>query len=311
MPRYKLTIAYDGTDFVGWQKQEPPIPAPGQTLPTISPKLILQDAEPTEPGRLVLRSVQAVVEQTVRAVVREPITLTGASRTDSGVHAGGRFPDDQVLGELAGTPGGQVAAFTTIGNATDGRGWPAERGLEPLVRAVNSRLPHDILILAAELVEDSFDPIADCTSKGYSYTIHCGPVRPLWNRRTVFWCRHDLDVEAMQEAARHLVGEHDFASFAAIGHGRTSTVRTILSLSVREMPRGSDQGRLIRLDISGTGFLYNMVRIVGGTLVDVGMGRRGPGDMPGIIAAVDRTAAGPTLPPEGLRLEWIRYDRSR
>lgn len=311
MPRYKLTIAYDGTDFVGWQKQEPPVPVDGAKPAKIDPAIVMPELTPTEPGRLVLRSVQAVVEQAVREVVREPIVLMGASRTDSGVHAGGVFPNAPSFGDLAGTPGGQVAAFTTQGNATDGRGWPESRGLEPLVRAINSRLPDDVLIQSAELVADGFDPIGDCIGKGYSYTIHAGPVRPLWSRRTAFWCRHALDLSRMQEAATHFVGEHDFAGFAAIGHGRTSTVRTILHLAVSELPAALDAGRSIVIGISGTGFLYNMVRIVGGTLVDVGMGRIEPGDLPEIIASRDRRRAGPTLPPEGLKLDWIMYERSR
>lgn len=335
MPRYKLTIAYDGTDFCGWQKQEPPEDG------SVRPERVESRAE----GRLILRTVQNTVEQAVREVVREEVQLVGASRTDAGVHAGGRFPD--------GGPGGQVAAFTCSQSAPEGRGWPEERGTEPLVRAVNARLPDDVLVLDAVVVDDAFDPIADCAAKGYSYAIHVSQRRALWDRRYVTHLWHELDLARMRAAATHIVGEHDFESFAAAGHGRQNTTRTVFTCEVCELGAGeacsgfsplpagstdlrsqlSDPGprtqgprapgpgpssplpiahcplptQRFRIDVSGNGFLYNMVRIIAGTLVEVGRGRSEPGSIPEILAARDRRRAGPTLPPEGLRLEWIRY----
>jgi len=272
VPRYKLTIAYDGTDFAGWQKQEPPDP----------------DAEPDANGerpRIKLRTVQEIVERAVRETVREPVILGGASRTDSGVHALG-----------------QCAAFTTSAESPEGRGWPPERGTEPLRRALNGRLPDDVYVSAVELTHDAFNPITDAVSKGYSYTFHASRERPLWDRRYVHhvWC--ELDDARMHEAAQHLVGEHDFSSMAAAGHGRQTTVRTIHDCRVTR-----ETDTRVRLDVSGNGFLYNMVRIIAGTLHEAGRGRLDPNRVPEILESRDRAQAGPTLPPEGLRLEWIRY----
>ncbi len=296
MPRYKLTIAYDGTDFCGWQKQEPP--------------------DPENPSkRMTLRTVQGVVEETVREVLREKVVVMGASRTDSGVHALG-----------------QVAAFTSEPIEGKGIGWPKERGTSALVRALNSKLPRDVLIMGAEVVAHDFNPIGGAVEKEYTYTIECGPVRPLWDRKYVFHTWYELDLVKMQQAAAAMVGEKDFAAFAQIDHGRTTTVRTIFGCSVdrvasvgvasRRPVEHQEDGRrdaaptitntdapcrfVIR--VSGSGFLYNMVRIIAGTLMEVGRGKIEPGDIEAIIASGDRRQAGPTLPPQGLRLEWVRYE---
>lgn len=254
MPRYRLTVAYDGTDFCGWQRQCPPD----------GPEL---------------RTVQLAVMEAVQHVVREPVEVLGASRTDSGVHARG-----------------QVAAFTC----------EAERDPERMRRAIDSRLPDDVRVVSAELTRETFDPIADATSKGYSYTLAYatadGTPRPLFDRRYVARTAYRLDPAHMHHAAQALIGEHDFASFAALHHGRKSTVRTIFDCGVR--PVGPHR---LRIDVSGNGFLYNMVRIIAGTLIEVGRGKIAPADMPDILTAADRTSAGPTAPPEGLCLEWIDY----
>lgn len=259
MPRIKLTVAYEGTLFHGWQKQEPPPPA--------------------EP----LRTVQAVLEQAVREVVREPITILGASRTDAGVHAKA-----------------QCAAFTCA---------DLRIPLHKLPRAINSRLPDDVQVRKAELAIDDFDPIKHCLAKGYRYRIaHGGPRRslpPLFPRRLVYATWHQLDPELMNEAARGFLGEHDFVSFAQLNHGRESTVRTIHQCKV-DAPSHSR----CQIDVAGNGFLYNMVRIIAGTLAEVGRGKIKPEAIAEIIAARDRTAAGPTLPPEGLCLMWIKYPDS-
>lgn len=280
MPRYRLTIAYDGTDFSGWQKQEPPdpdapVPAPGA---------------PDTRRRLQLRTVQHVLEQTIRQVVREPIVLVGASRTDAGVHAQG-----------------QVAAFTSEPEPDKGVGWPEARGTDTLVRALNARLPGDLLVRDAAIVVDDFSPISGAVRKEYSYTMHIAPSRPLWDRRYVWHSHKPLDIEAMARAGRDLVGEHDFASFAAINHGKKTTVRTIFSCSVAAIDSPDPGAQRVRLRVCGSGFLYNMVRIIAGTLVQVGRGRLDADAIPVILASRDRRRAGPTLPPEGLRLEWIQY----
>lgn len=293
MPRYKLTIAYDGTDFHGWQKQELLVPKGAQ-------------AEDVLPGGgssvryerigdvLLLRTVQQVVERAVGEVVREPVRVMGASRTDSGVHARG-----------------QVAAFDTSDGEERGRGWPVERGTEPMVRAINSRLPGDVLVLGADITSETFDPVTACVAKGYSYTLHVSPTRPLWDRRFVQHIWHALDVARMREVAEAFVGEHDFAAFAAAGHGRQTTVRRIFSCDVIESPVESPREsweKRVRIEISGNGFLWNMVRIIAGTLVEAGRGKITGENVRQALREGERRLAGPTLPPTGLCLEWVRYD---
>ncbi len=257
MPRYRLTVAYDGTHFHGWQKQC----AAG--------------------GGEDLRTAQGVLEQAVIEAVREPVTLIGASRTDAGVHAVG-----------------QVAAFTCE------RELPTER----LGAAINARLPDDIQVRDASIVHAAFSPISDAIAKSYRYRIawgRTGPggaARPLFGRYTTCWTPFHLNAVRMNEAARLLLGEHDFASFTRLNHERESTVRTIYDCLVT-----AGRGRRLRIDVAGDGFLYNMIRVIAGTLIEIGRGRIEPDAMDGILAAADRSAAGDTLPPEGLCLMWIKY----
>jgi tRNA pseudouridine38-40 synthase len=259
LQRYKLVIAYRGTRYHGWQQQpamenwvgEPP-PA-GQGIPTIQEEL-----------------TRALV-----SVVQHPVTVTGSSRTDAGVHAKG-----------------QVVHFDTH---------QVQIPREGLRRAVNARLPSDILIRQIRPVPETFDAVRSTTTKRYQYFIWNHGDRPVffadlaWHR----WQR--LDVDAMTAAAAHLVGRHDFASFARPGHGRENTVRTVLALDVSHRPP-----KLV-FGVEGTGFLWNMVRIIVGTLVEVGLGRYTPEDVPRMLAARDRRAAGSTAPPHGLYLQWIRF----
>lgn len=348
MPRYRLTIAYDGTDFCGWQKQEPP------SGMDISPAKVMDGAGTGhDPSRMVLRTVQEVVERAVREVVREPVQLIGASRTDAGVHARGQVAaftcggeaegetekrsdgeteglrDGGTGGSATGEAKGDVAEVQAHGPSPRPRGgWPVSRGMDTLVRAVNSQLPDDVLVVGADVADDHFDPIRGAMAKGYSYTLHVSPHRPLWDRRFVHHVWVPLNVERMREAAARFIGEHDFAAFAASGHGRVSTVRTVHECRVveegmearrhagtesgrweveAEMERGFAARRL-RIEIAGNGFLWNMVRIVAGTLVEVGRGKMLPDDVSKAIESRDRRRAGPTLPPTGLCLEWVRYD---
>ncbi len=258
--RYKLTIAYDGTLFHGWQKQEPP------------------QGEP-------LRTVQAVVESTVARVTAQPVTLVGASRTDAGVHARG-----------------QVAHFDAATRI------PTRR----LAQAINSRLPEDVEIVAAEEVGADFDAISGARHKRYRYRMFNSSSRPLLRRLGVWHCWTTLDVGRMNAAAQRLIGTHDIAGFAAAGHGRLTTVRTIFDCRVERynpVNPWDEQGvgPEVHVVIEGDGFLYNTVRIVAGTLVEVGRGHFEPQVIDQIIASGKREQAGPTLPPEGLCLEWIRY----
>lgn len=293
MPRYKITIAYDGTDFHGWQRQHADLDR-SLTDPASAPSSQEEiDHRAAEAGYVLaerdadwsfhvrpntLRTVQDVVETAVRNVVREPVTVTGASRTDAGVHARG-----------------QVAAFTTS------RQIPVAK----LSRAITSRLPGDVQVTHAEVVGDDFDPIRGAIAKGYRYRLVHGCAthrRPLFDRNFITHTAYVLDPARMNEAARLLLGEHDFASFTRIAHGRESTVRTIYQCKVDVTSR-----RRCHLEVVGNGFLYNMVRIIAGTLVEVGRGAMEPEAMPGILAAKERRAAGPTMPPNGLCLMWVRY----
>lgn len=269
MPRYRLTLAYDGTDFVGWQKQEPPAACcPEQE------HAVLKEGDPS---RVVLRSVQQVVESAVRGVVNQAVSIIGASRTDSGVHAWH-----------------QTAAFTAEG---EGNRPPDER----LAMAINSRLPEDVLCRACVRTRGDFDPIGDCVAKGYRYSFHNAPERPLWDRRFVKHVWSAMDEKAMDEAARVLVGEHDFAAFAAAGHGRESTVRRVDECRVERA------GSRVEVHVSGGGFLWNMVRIIAGTLMEVGLGNKSAEDVRRALELKERRLAGPTVGAEGLCLMWQRY----
>lgn len=248
--RFKLTIAYDGSAFHGWQKQ---ITADGGGLRTVAGEL----------------------EKVLIRVLRQPVELVGASRTDAGVHARGQIA--------------HLDAVTTI---------PVDR----LAQAITSRLPRDLEVLRAELVPDTFHAIRDPRSKQYRYKIHNTLRRPLHQRHQVWHCWWPIDVSRMAEAAERLVGTHDFEGFSAAGHGRKSTVRTIHACRV-------DRGRepMVEIVVEGDGFLYNMVRIIAGTLVEVGRGHLESTVIDRVLASKNRQEAGPTLPPQGLWLEWIRY----
>jgi tRNA pseudouridine38-40 synthase len=257
MVRFALRLAYDGTEFHGWQRQEPPDAAP-------------------------LRTVQGVLDRALTEVLQVPVACQGASRTDAGVHAEA-----------------QVAAFTAECRVPIGR----------LAAALNARLPEDARVMAAWHVPADFDPVGDARSKGYRYEIvRMRPFRARlpFDRRMVYPAQHELDVGAMRRAGSMLVGEHDFAAFAHAQHGRESTVRRVHACEVTAL-----HDDRIAIDVSGNGFLYNMVRIIAGTLVEVGRGRIEPDSIATILATRDRAQAGPTLPPQGLRLRWIQYPEDR
>lgn len=243
--RIMLTVAYDGTNYCGWQ---------------IQPNGI---------------TIESVLNEKLRELLKEDISVIGASRTDSGVHA------------LC-----NVAVFDT------GSPIPGEK----MSYALNQRLPQDIRIVDSKEVAPDFHPRHCNSRKTYEYHIvnaqFPNPMKRLYCHFTYLPC----DVEAMQEAAGYLIGEHDFKSFCTVGAQVETTVRTITDLQV--FPAEDE----IVIRVTGTGFLYNMVRIIAGTLLEVGYGRRDPGEMPSIIAARDRQAAGPTAPACGLRLVKYEFD---
>jgi tRNA pseudouridine38-40 synthase len=222
-----------------------------------------------------LRTAQGVLSEAIAGVVGHPVIAVGSSRTDAGVHAKG-----------------QVAHFDTTATQI-----PAE-GLR---RAVNSRLPADLVVRELAPVHARFDAISDAVDKRYQYAVWNTEDRNVFADDLAFHRWQPLDLEAMREAAGHLVGTHDFASFARPGHGRATTIRTVLGCEV------SRRGHLLVIAVRGTGFLWNQVRIMAGTLVEVGLGRFAASDVPLMLAAKDRRAAGSTAPAHGLYLQWIRH----
>jgi len=229
---------------------------------------------PWPPESQGIPTVQEIVGRHLGGVVGHPVTLVGSSRTDSGVHAKG-----------------QVAHFDTTSLQIP----PAGMRL-----AVNAQLPDDILIREIIPVPRSFDAIASTISKRYQYFVWNAMDRAPFFADLAWHRRHHLDTDAMSAAAALLVGEHDFASFARPAHARYSSVRTIFSCNVKR------RGHHVIMGVEGSGFLWNMVRIIAGTLVDIGMGRFRPEDIPRMLAAKDRRASGGTAPPQGLYLQWVR-----
>ena len=239
MKRIMLTVAYEGTAYCGWQRQNNGI------------------------------TVQQVLEEELSRMLGEDIQTLGCSRTDSGVHSAGN-----------------LCVFDTETRV------PSDK----ISYALNQRLPEDISVLKSQEVPLNFHPRKWDSIKTYEYTIYNAKMRnPLYR---LYSCFHygKLDVERMQAAAGYLVGEHDFASFCSAGSMADTTFRTVYSCSVWR------EGDFIKIRISGSGFLYNMVRIIAGTLMKIGGGQWRPEQMRKIIAARDRAAAGPTAPPEGLCL---------
>ncbi len=221
-------------------------------------------------------SVQQRLEEALSTLLKRDITVRGASRTDTGVHSLGQravFTDDKI----------------TI---------PVDR----IPLAVNCFLPDDIVVTDAVEVDDSFHPQYSVTDKTYEYKILNSDYKnPLLVRYTEH-IRPRLDIDAMKRACPYFLGEHDFKAFCATGGSSKTTVRTIYSLEVEK------EGDIITIRVNGNGFLYNMVRILAGTLVYVGLGKIKPEDMGDIIASRDRTRAGKTLSPNGLTLMEVNYE---
>lgn len=243
MRRIKLVVAYDGTDYCGFQ---------------------VQNNGPTIEGEL---------NKVLSDLFKEDIRVIGASRTDSGVHAYCN-----------------VAVFDTTARM------PAEK----MIYAINQRLPEDIRVQSSCEVACDFHPRHTDTRKTYEYHIYNAEVQNPMKRRFALWDYHKLDIAKMKEAASYLVGEHDFKSFCSADSQVESTVRTIYRLEVLQ------SGEDITISVCGNGFLYNMVRIIAGTLLEVGRGKIEPNAMENILNALDRQAAGPTAPAHGLTL--VEYE---
>lgn len=245
MKRIMLTVAYDGTGYCGWQVQ---------------PNAI---------------TVEGVINETLTKLLGEQITVIGASRTDSGVHAMGN-----------------VAVFDTESRI------PGEK----FSYALNQRLPEDIRIQSSCEVPLDFHPRKVACSKTYQYRIVNREFPNPMKRLYAHFVYYKLDTEKMQEAANYLVGEHDFKSFCSIHTQVKDTVRRITSIQVTKK---EDE---ILITIRGNGFLYNMVRIIAGTLLLVGLGNKKPEEIKEILQAKNREIAGPTAPACGLTLLEIDYE---
>jgi len=240
----KLTIAYDGSSYHGWQ---------------------------TQPGK---RTIQEELNKAIAALVGCNVTVQGASRTDAGVSA---------LGQA-----GLIQLDSPI---------PTNN----LAKAITDKLPADIAVTEAVEVRKTFDLTGSVKSKLYRYTIFTDRVRPVLQIRHCWHLPIQLDTETMTGAGKLLVGKKDFKSFAAAADKRTSSVRTIFRCDVVR------DGYRLYIDIEGDGFLYNMVRNIVGTLVELGRGKWPIEKIDEILKAKDRTAAGPIAPAAGLCLMWIKY----
>lgn len=245
MKRIKLVVAYEGTNYCGWQVQPNGI------------------------------TIEEVLNKALSSLLGEDIQVTGASRTDAGVHSLGN-----------------VAVFDT------GTRIPPEK----ICYALNQRLPDDIVAQSSCQVPEDFHPRRCYSEKTYEYRILNRKVPlPTLRRDTYFYYRN-LDLGKMQQAADFFVGEHDFKSFCSVKSRVEDTVRRILSCTIEKI-----SGDVIAIRVTGTGFLYNMVRIMAGTLISVGAGEVAPESIPGILQRKDRSAAGPTAPAHGLTMIGIQY----
>jgi tRNA pseudouridine38-40 synthase len=225
----------------------------------------------TQPG---FRTVQETLEAAITAVTGQPVRVNASGRTDTGVHAIG-----------------QVANFYSN----------TRHPPEVLVRAVNAHLPPDVVVSEAADVPQAFDANRDAKRKLYRYIIHDGPVPNLFLRRYAYQSPHRLDASAMSQAAEPLRGRHDFHSFETDWPNRMSSVRTISHLAVNRL------ADWVWLDVEADGFLYNMVRAIAGTLINVGRGYWPVSQVAQILRAEDRRVAGPTAPPQGLFLMRVTY----
>lgn len=247
MKRIKLTVAYDGTAYRGWQVQPNGI------------------------------TIEEVLNKALSDLLKEPVSVIGASRTDSGVHGLGN-----------------VAVFDTENRM------PGDK----ICFAVNQRLPEDVRVVHSEEVPLDWHPRKQNCTKTYEYKILNCRIEVPTRRLYAHFCHYPLDVEKMRQAAAYLIGEHDFASFCASNHQAEETVRNLYEITV---DKGADD--IVTIRLRGNGFLYNMVRIIAGTLIKVGSGMYPPEHMKEILEARNRAAAGDTAPAKGLTLVGIEYEK--
>lgn len=245
-----LHVSYDGAGFSGFARQ---------------------------PG---LRTVQGELEHALGVVLRQPVEVVGAGRTDAGVHALG-----------------QVVSFP----ATD-----AEPPLESLVRSLNALTGEDLVVASASFAEPGFSARRSALAREYRYFLVPGPVPPLFTRKTAWWIKRPLDLDAMRRAAEHLIGEHDFAAFCASESVDKGSTRRRVDLV--EIISGREMGEhVVVVRVIGNAFLHSMVRIIVGSLVEVGLGRKDASWLGEAVQSREREAAGPTAPAHGLTLWHVEY----
>lgn len=241
---YLITLKYDGSRYHGWQRQENAV------------------------------TVQQCVEDAVFRLFGTKISVTGCSRTDTGVHANCfkcNFCSEKIMPH------------------------------ESVVSGLNHFLPEDIAVVSSEQVADSFNARFDCKSKEYIYVIYNGALRDPFYVNRAFHYKYPLDEKMLNEQAAYYVGTHDFSAFRSAGATTKTTVRTVLSAGVER------HGDIVIFRVEADGFLYNMVRIMVGTLININEGKIEQGSIPSIIASKDRQKAGKTQVPDGLYLNKVRY----
>lgn len=244
MRTIKLTLEFDGTAYVGWQRQTTGI------------------------------SIQQLLEEALARVLEEPVTVTGSGRTDAGVHARGLVAHLRTSKQIP------LRAFR------DG---------------VNRFLPPDVAVRSAEEAPERFHARHDAEGKWYRYTLQTGPVRAPLTARQVWHLRPPLDLSLMRAAAARLTGRHDYAAFRSAHCDAKTTERNIHAISLLE------EGELIRIDVRGDGFMRHMVRILVGTLVEIGLHKRPIDDIDRLLAGTAGLRAGMTAPPQGLCLMEVYY----
>lgn len=255
----RLTVAYDGTDFRGFAESEG------------------------------VRTVMGEVRRAVETVVRSPVELAGAGRTDAGVHAWGQV----VSGEL-----------------------PADTDLRRLVRSLNGLCGPDVSVRSAEWTEAEFSARFSATARTYHYHVWNDPAPNPLLARTTWHVPHPLDVDVMNRGAELVLGEHDFSSFCrrpkpAEGRAEPSLVRRVLVARWESVDAATWGPGLLKFEISASSFCHQMVRSLAGTLVDIGLARRSAESVRATLAALDRNAAGQVAPPTGLVLYSVDYSGAR
>ncbi len=241
-------------------------------------KILVQYDGTKYKGWQVQKSTDMTIQGKLQAVLEElagyPIEVIGSGRTDAGVHACG-----------------QVANFHISENFSG----------EEILEYLNRYLPMDIAVIEIEEVEERFHARFSATSKTYSYRIHTSNIPNVFERKYMYTYTLPLDIKAMREAAKNMVGTHDFASFCGNKKMKKSTIRTVFSIEIQEYANE------IVITYTGNGFLQNMIRIMTGTLIEVGNGTKKASDVTSIIEGKNRELAGYTVPPEGLMLKQVEY----